>query len=67
MKLANITPVHKKGNHSAKDNYLPVSILPNLSKVFQKCISNQIAQFFHKILSKHQCGFRQDHGALRTA
>ena len=28
MKLANITPVHKKGIHS--DNYRPVSILPNL-------------------------------------
>ena len=34
MKLANVTPVHKKGTRSEKDNYRPVSILPNLSKVF---------------------------------
>ena len=34
MKLANVTPVHKKGNRSEKDNYRPVSILPNLPKVF---------------------------------
>ena len=37
MKLANVTPVHKKGNRSEKDNYRPVSILPNLSKVFERC------------------------------
>ena len=61
--LANVTPVHKKGNRSEKDNYRPVSILPNLSKVFERCIYNQIAQFFDKILSKHQCGFWKGHSA----
>ena len=30
MKLANVTPVHKKVNHSEKENYRPVRILPNL-------------------------------------
>ena len=59
MKLANVTPVHKKGNRSEKDNYRPVSILPNLSKVFERCVYNQIAKFFDKILPKHQCGFRK--------
>ena len=39
MKLANVTPVHKKGNRSGKDNDRPVSILPNLSKVFERCIT----------------------------
>ena len=63
MKLANARPVHKKGNRSEEDNYRPVSILPNLSKIFERCIYNQIAQFFEKILSKYQCGFRQGHSA----
>ena len=63
MKLANATPVHKKGNRSEKDNYRPNSILPNLSKVFERCIYNQIAQFFDKMLSKYQCGFRKGHSA----
>ena len=36
MKLANVTSVHKKGSQSEKGNYRPVSILPNLSKVFEK-------------------------------
>ena len=38
MKLANVTPVHKKGNGSEKYNYRSVSKLPNLSKVFERSI-----------------------------
>ena len=66
LKSANVTPVHKKSNRSEKDNYRPVSILPNLSKVFERCIYNQIAQFFDKILSKHQWGFRKSHSAQHS-
>ena len=38
MKSANITPVFKKNDRTDKSNYRPVSILPNLSKVFERCI-----------------------------
>ena len=34
--------------------------------VFERCIYNQIAQFFDKILSKHQCGFRKGHSAQHS-
>ena len=40
-----------------------VSELPNQSKVFERCFCNQIAQFFNKILSKHETCFRQGHSA----
>ena len=63
MKLASVTPVHKKGSRYDKGNYRPVSILPNLSKVFERCLHKQISDFFHTILSKYQCGFRKGHGA----
>ena len=63
MKLANVTPVHKKGSRYDKGNYRPVSILPNLSKVFERCLHKQISHFFDTILSKYQCGFRKGHGA----
>ena len=33
LKLANITPAHKKNSKSSKENYRPVSILANISKV----------------------------------
>ena len=63
MKLANITPVFKKDDRTDKSNYRPISILPNLSKVFEKCIYNQLSIFFEKVLSKYQCGFRKGFSA----
>ena len=38
MKLINVTPAYKKGNRSEKGNYRPVSILVNISKVFERCV-----------------------------
>ena len=61
--MANVTPVYKKGNRSNKDNYRPVSILPNLSKFFERCLCKQIATYFENILSKYQCGFSKQHNA----
>ena len=63
MKLANVTPVHKKGSWYHKGNYRPVSILPTLSKVFERYLQKQISDFFDTILSKYQCGFRKGNGA----
>ena len=49
MKLANITPVFKKDDKTDKSNYRPIRILPNLSKIFEKCIYNQLPIFFFLI------------------
>ena len=49
-----------------KDDYWPVSVLSNMSKVFERCIYNQIAHFLDKILSKQQCGFRNGHSAQHS-
>ena len=59
MKLANITAVFKKGALTTKHNYRPVSILPILSKLFERLISKQLSDFFECVLSKFQCGFRK--------
>ena len=54
------------GSSPEKDNYGQGTILPNLPKVFERCIYNQIAQFFDKILSKHKCSFRKGHSAQHS-
>ena len=59
IKLANIIQLFKKVDRTDKSNYRPISILPNLSKVFEKCICYQVSVFFDKVLSKCQCGFRK--------
>ena len=62
LKLANITPVFKKGARTSKNNYRPVSILPVFSKIFERLLSRQLLEFFDNILSKFQCGFRKGYG-----
>ena len=38
LQNAIITPVHKKGAKSSKDNYRPVSILSSLSKIYERLL-----------------------------
>ena len=48
---------------TSKDNYRPISILPNISKIYEKCLYNEIETYFDEILSKYQCGFRKGFNA----
>ena len=43
LKLANITPVFKKGGRNSKENYRPISILSNISKIFERCLFRHIS------------------------
>ena len=45
LKNAIITPVHKKGAKSSKDNYRPVSISSNISKIYERLLFKQIEYF----------------------
>ena len=36
MKYADVTPIHKKDDKTDKENHCPTSILPNLSKVYER-------------------------------
>ena len=59
LKLANITPVFKKGDRNFKENYRPISILSIISKIFERYMLRQISSFMGSYLSKHQFGFRK--------
>ena len=48
LKHADIVPIYKK-NKCEKENYGPVSILSNLSKIYEKLIYNQIYEYFDNI------------------
>ena len=62
LKLANVTPVFKKGARTSKTNYRPINILPILSQIFERLISKQLLEFFESLLSKFQCSFRKGYG-----
>ena len=59
LKHADIKLIYKKESRNEKENYRPVSILRNLSKLFERCMHDQLKDYFEKILSKYQCGFRK--------
>ena len=51
LKIAKVVPIHKNDDETMFNKYRPISILPTLSKVFEKVISNQI----HKHLPQTTC------------
>ena len=59
LKQASITPLFKKGEKYSKGNYRPVSILPNVSKIIERCMFFQINSYMDVFLSRHWCGFRK--------
>ena len=61
LKNANVTPVYKKDDPTDKTNFQPISVLPLLSKVFERVIYNQLGKYMETFLNKLLCGFRKTH------
>ena len=53
LKVADVTPAFKKKSKTSKDNYRPISILFNISKIYERCIYNQMQTYFDNLLSKY--------------
>ena len=58
LKVTDVTPAFKKKSKISKDNYRPISILPNIFKIRERCLYNQLQTYFNDILSK---GFNAQH------
>ena len=65
-KMARVTPVFKKGEKSDLNNYRPISVIPVVSKVFEKIVYDQLYQYLNdnQLLSSCQSGFRSLHSTL---
>ena len=48
-KCAKISPVYKSGKRSSMENYRLISVLPVLSKVFEKLSKNKYTKISRKI------------------
>ena len=59
IKMADITPAHKKEETTNKGNYRPVSILPSISKIFEGNMYEDIYMYMNKYLLPYLCGFRR--------
>ena len=45
LKLADVTPIFKKKDKTFVENYRPVSVLPTVSKIFERIMQKQITDF----------------------
>ena len=61
LKIANITLSYKKDELTDKETYRPVSVLPLLSKVFERLLYDQLSEYSKKCLNTLLCGFRKAH------
>ena len=52
LKTAQVAPIHKSGSKHKFSNYRPISILSSFSKIFEKCLYNQISSYLTKKIIK---------------
>ena len=63
LKYALVCPFYKKSDKTKCANYRPISLLSNLSKIFERAMYNRIDQFLdeNNIFYDLQFGFRKKH------
>ena len=59
LKIAKVIPIYKKGDPKLIENYRPISLLPTISKIFERVAYNQLSDYIIKndILYSNQYGF----------
>lgn len=63
MKVTNITPIYKNsGDLNDPSNFRPISLLPVIAKIFEKCIYVRLYKYLERFnfISNKQFGFRKN-------
>ena len=55
--------LYTRKNLSCLKKTRSIRILPNISKVYERCLYYQISKYFETRFSKFQCGFRKGYNA----
>ena len=63
LKIAKVKPLYKKGDNFCLNNYRPISLLPTISKIFERVMFAQLYSYLNanNLLSEQQYGFRSQH------
>ena len=59
LKLADVIPIHKHKETTLLRNYRPVRLLPVISKIFERKMSNEILNYIEKYLSPYIFAYRK--------
>ena len=65
LKIAKINPIYKKDDETLFTNYRPISLLPSISKIFERVLFQQVYEYFQqkKLFYSSQYGFFTEHSA----
>ena len=62
FKTAEVIPTYEKNKPSEKTEYRPISILSNISKIYEERMHDNMSDYVNDVLSKCQGGFRKGFG-----
>ena len=62
LKTTEVVPIFKKGERELCSNYRPISILNPFAKLFEKCLLDQLNNYFvsNNLISPNQYGFKKN-------
>ena len=66
MKLAKVIPIYKAKSKESLNNYRPISLLSNISKILEMVMHKRLCSFMnkHHLLCESQYGFRSNHSTV---
>ena len=59
LKYADMKRVFKKDSRTEKKNYRPISILSDVSKIYETCVNKELEEYFQALLCKYQSSFQK--------
>ena len=63
LKCADVTSLPKNGPNNSRTNFRPISVLPTVSKLFERLMDKQVVSYITPFLSSLLCGFRKGYSA----
>ena len=66
FKIAKVVPIFKNGDPLDMNNFRPISLLSNFSKILEKIVHLRLIKFLNNknVLSENQFGFRNSHSTV---
>ena len=66
LKCADVTSLPKNGPTNSRTNFRTISVLPTVSKLFERIMDKQVVSYITPFLSSLLCGFRKGYSTQHT-
>jgi retron-type reverse transcriptase len=68
LKIAKVIPIYKSKDKQSFTNYRPISLLPSISKIYEKIVHNRLYSYMtmNSLMNKNQYGFRKGHSTINA-